>query len=70
MVGFARTRDGDLWVEADLPLEAAVSHLDQVLGLVVEASRSARAVAYAKDSSTARSAWIRVVSKTGTGESD
>jgi hypothetical protein len=46
VVRFARTRSGDLWVQADLFVEAADA-LDRVLGLVVEASRSARAVAYA-----------------------
>jgi hypothetical protein len=50
LVRFARTRDGDLWVQADVDLASADEALiDQVLGLVVEASRSARAVAYAPD---------------------
>src|SRR6476646_5190475 len=44
IVRFSRTRSGDVWVQADLLLDAAES-LDAVLGLVVEASRSARAVA-------------------------
>src|SRR3954463_3057691 len=65
IVRFARTRSGDLWVQADVLPDAADS-LDRVLGLVVEAARSARAVAYASDNSTARSTWMRVVSKTGT----
>ena len=69
VVRFARTRSGDLWVQADLFLDATDS-LDAVLGLVVEAARSARAVAYPSASSTARSMWMRVVSNTGTGESD
>ena len=56
MVRFARTRGGDLWVQADLPLAAAGSHLDQVLGLVVEASRSARAAAY--DAAPADGGWL------------
>lgn len=45
VVRFARTRSGDLWVQADMFLDAAGS-LDAVLGLVVEAARSARAAAY------------------------
>jgi hypothetical protein len=47
VVRFARTRSGDVWVQADL-LTSAVDpeSLDRILGLVVEASRSARAVAY------------------------
>lgn len=71
MVRFARTRSGDVWVQADLLVDSAdAAALDQVLGLVVEASRSARAVAYSDSaSSTARSTWMRVVSKAGTGES-
>ena len=46
VVRFARTRSGDLWVQADLLLAGAGEALDSVLGLVVEAARSARAVAY------------------------
>jgi hypothetical protein len=47
VVRFARTRSGDLWVQADLLASGAdADSLDRVLGLVVEASRSARAVAY------------------------
>lgn len=45
VVRFARTRSGDVWVQAELFLSAADS-LDAVLGLVVEAARSARAAAY------------------------
>jgi hypothetical protein len=55
VVRFARTRSGDLWVQADLFLDAAAS-LDQLLGLVVEASRSARAVAY--DAAPADGGWL------------
>jgi hypothetical protein len=48
IVRFARTRDGDVWVQADLPLAAVdPAELDRLLGLVVEAARSARAAAYA-----------------------
>ena len=47
IVRFSRTRSGDVWVQAELFLDAAGS-LDAVLGLVVEAARSARAVAYHK----------------------
>jgi hypothetical protein len=47
IVRFARTRDGDVWVQADLPVGAVDSaELDRLLGLVVEAARSARAAAY------------------------
>src|SRR4051794_36729929 len=56
VVRFARTRSGDLWVQADLFVDAAES-LDQVLGLVVEASRSARAVVY--DAAPADGGWLR-----------
>src|SRR3954462_14787684 len=55
VVRFARTRSGDLWVQADLFVDAAES-LDQVLGLVVEASRSARAVVY--DAAPADGGWL------------
>jgi hypothetical protein len=55
VVRFARTRSGDLWVQADLFLDAAES-LDAVLGLVVEAARSARAVAY--DKPPADGGWL------------
>src|SRR3954451_11316306 len=47
VVRFARTRSGDLWVQADLFASGAdADSVDRVLGLVVDASRSARAVAY------------------------
>src|SRR3954454_4555251 len=47
---FARTRSGDIWVQADLlPESISESALDQVLGLVVEAARFAREVAYAPE---------------------
>jgi hypothetical protein len=56
VVRFARTRSGDLWVQADVFLDAGDSDsIDRALGLVVEASRSARAVAY--DSAAADSSW-------------
>ena len=47
IVRFARTRDGDVWVQADLVLASAGEEIDRVLGLVVEAARAARAAAYA-----------------------
>jgi hypothetical protein len=57
VVRFARTRSGDLWVQADLLASSAdPDALDQVLGLVVEASRSARAVAY--DDAPADGGWL------------
>ena len=56
VVRFARTRSGDLWVQADLFTEAAAT-LDRVLGLVVEAARSARAAAY--DDAPADGGWLR-----------
>jgi hypothetical protein len=55
VVRFARTRSGDLWVQADVFVDAA-SGLDRVLGLVVEASRSARAVAY--DEAPTDGGWL------------
>jgi hypothetical protein len=55
VVRFARTRSGDLWVQADL-LAAEADALDRVLGLVVEASRSARAAAY--DEAPADGGWL------------
>ena len=57
MVRFSRTRDGDVWVQADVPLGACdAAFIDRVLGLVVEAARSARAVAY--DAAPADSGWL------------
>lgn len=56
VVRFARTRSGDLWVQAEVFLDAAAT-LDRVLGLVVEASRSARAAAY--DEAPADGGWLR-----------
>ncbi len=47
IVRFARTRSGDLWVQADVFLDAA-DCLDRVLGMVVDAARSARAAVYAR----------------------
>jgi hypothetical protein len=55
VVRFARTRSGDLWVQAELFVSAADS-LDAVLGLVVEAARSARAAAY--DAASADGGWL------------
>src|SRR3954453_2287340 len=55
VVRFARTRSGDLWVQAEVFLDAADS-LDAVLGLVVEAARSARGVAY--DDAPADGGWL------------
>src|SRR5215217_1944006 len=57
LVRFSRTRGGDLWVQADvLAANADGRSLDAVLGLVVEASRSARAVAY--DAAPADGGWL------------
>ena len=43
MVRFARTRSGDVWVHADLPVELAdEKQLDRLMGLVVEAAYAAR----------------------------
>ena len=57
VVRFARTRSGDLWVQADLLVDAvSEAALDRVLGLVVETSRSARAVAY--DAAPADGDWL------------
>jgi Putative bacterial sensory transduction regulator len=47
LVRFSRTRGGDVWVQADLFAAAAdAAAMDKLLGLVVEASRAARAAAY------------------------
>lgn len=47
MVRYARTRDGDVWVQADIPVDIADgTFMDSLLGLVVEAARSARSAAY------------------------
>lgn len=46
IVRFARTQSGDIWVQAELFADAT-DPLDRVLGLVVEAARMARAIAYA-----------------------
>ena len=56
VVRFARTRSGDVWVQAEVFLGAASESLDAVLGLVVDAARSARAVAY--DESVADGGWL------------
>ena len=43
IVRFARTRSGDVWVQADLPAELVdEKQLDRLLGLVAEAARAAR----------------------------
>ena len=43
LVRFARTRSGDIWVQADLPAELVdETQLDRLLGLVAEAARAAR----------------------------
>ena len=55
VVRFARTRSGDVWVQAEVFVDAAEA-LDRVLGLVVEAARSARAVAY--DAAPADGGWL------------
>jgi Putative bacterial sensory transduction regulator len=56
LVRFARTRSGDVWVQAEVFLGGASDVLDRVLGLVVEAARSARAVAY--DAAPADGGWL------------
>jgi putative sensory transduction regulator len=57
VVRFARTRSGDLWVQADVFASVAdPDSLDAVLGLVVEASRSARAAAY--DDAPVDGGWL------------
>jgi Putative bacterial sensory transduction regulator len=43
LVRFARTRSGDVWVQADLPAELVDEpQLDRLLGLVAEAAANAR----------------------------
>jgi hypothetical protein len=57
IVRFSRTRDGDVWVQADLPAAAVdAAEMDRLLGLVVEAARSARAAAYHE--APADSGWL------------
>jgi Putative bacterial sensory transduction regulator len=57
IVRFARTRDGDVWVQADLPLGLVdEGEIDRLLGMVVEAARSARAAAY--DDARADRGWL------------
>src|SRR3954447_26740365 len=57
LVRFARTRAGDLWVQGDLRTAGGdADSIDATLGLVVEASRSARAVAY--DEAPADGGWL------------
>lgn len=57
LVRYSRTRDGDVWVQADLLVDAVdAGSLDRLLGLVVEAARSARAVAY--DAAPADGGWL------------
>lgn len=47
LIRFSRTRAGDIWVQADVFAAAADARaMDQLLGLVVEASRAARTAAY------------------------
>lgn len=57
MVRFSRTRDGDVWVQADIPVDIADGALmDGLLGLVVDAARSARSAAY--DPPPAEDGWL------------
>jgi hypothetical protein len=45
IVRFARTRSGDVWVQADLPVELVDERqLDRLLGLVTEAAYAARSL--------------------------
>lgn len=47
---FACTRDGDIWVQGDLPAAAVdAEQLDRLLGLVVEGALNARAYGAALD---------------------
>jgi hypothetical protein len=57
IVRFARTRSGDVWVQADVLVESASEPtIDQILGLVVEAARAARGAAY--DEAAADRGWL------------
>jgi hypothetical protein len=57
IVRFSRTRGGDVWVQAEVAVEHAdAAHMDRLLGLVVEAARSARAAAY--DDAPADGGWL------------
>ena len=43
IIRFGRTLDGDIWIHADLPLDAIdETRLDQVMGLIVEAALDVR----------------------------
>ena len=43
IIRFGRTLDGDIWIHADVPLEAVdEKRLDQVMGLIVEAALDVR----------------------------
>ena len=55
IVRFSRTEDGDIWVQAELFADAT-DPLDRVMGLVVEAARMARAVAY---DTPAEQGWLQ-----------
>ena len=58
IVRFSRTRDGDVWVQCDVVVESAdEAAMDRVLGLVVEAARSARSAAYAEPE--ADGGWLK-----------
>lgn len=50
MARFSCTRSGDIWVQADLPVEAVTpEQLDRLLGLVVEGALNVRSYASALD---------------------
>jgi hypothetical protein len=60
MARFACTRSGDIWVQADLPVEAVgAEQLDRLLGLVVEGALNVRAYAAALDAPDDQAGWLR-----------
>jgi hypothetical protein len=59
LIRFSRTRDGDIWVQADLFATAAdAATTDRLLGLIVEASRAARTAAYPETQVGDANRWL------------
>lgn len=59
LIRFSRTRDGDIWVQADLFATAADARaLDQLLGLIVEAARAARSAVYSETRVGDANRWL------------
>ena len=59
IVRFSRTRSGDVWVQADLLATAADAQaMDQLLGLIVEASHAARSAVYSETCLGDANRWL------------